>query len=149
MKIFFHCSPIAIVAAFFVFPAHHSMAAGAKSGMANPDFTRGDAIPAEAKHDWNLGPTGARGWIYTNRMETSEARQIYVTQVEKGSPAEGVLEKGDVILGIADAPFNHDPRTELGKAIGKAEASDGTLRDRKSTRLNSSHLKLSRMPSSA
>ena len=128
MKILFHCSPIAIVAAFFVFPAHLSMAAGGKSGMANPDFTRGDAITAEAKHDWNLGPTGARGWIYTNRMETSEARQIYVTQVEKGSPAESVLEKGDVILGIANKPFSHDPRTELGKAIGKAEASDGALR---------------------
>ena len=121
-------SRAAIVAALLVIPAHLSMAAGAKGGMAHPDFTRGDAIPAEAKHDWNLGPTGARGWIYTNRMETSEARQIYVTQVEKGSPAEGVLQKGDVILGIANVPFSYDPRAELGKAIGKAEASDGALR---------------------
>ncbi len=117
-----------MLASLLVFSVHFSMAEGAKGVMANPDFTRGDAIPAEAKHDWNLGPTGARGWIYTNRMETSEARQIYVTQVEKGSPAAGVLEKGDVILGIANLPFSYDPRTELGKAIGKAEASDGALR---------------------
>ncbi len=32
-----------------------------------PDFTRGDKIPAEAKHDWNLGPTGLRaGCFATN-----------------------------------------------------------------------------------
>ena len=31
-----------------------------------------------ATHAWNLGPTGARGWIYSNKMETSEARQIFI-----------------------------------------------------------------------
>ncbi len=102
-----------------------------ESGAANaaepPDFTRGDKVPAGATHDWNLGPTGARGWIYSNRMETSEARQIYVTKVDAGSPAEGVLQPGDVILGVAGQPFSFDPRTELGKAIGAAEAADGKL----------------------
>ncbi len=70
-----------------------SPAAG-PAASANPDFTRGGTIPAGATHDWNLGPTGARGWIYSNKMETSEARQIYVTKVEPGSPAAGVLEVG-------------------------------------------------------
>jgi hypothetical protein len=43
-------------------PVH---AAGPKGAMPNPDFTKGDTIPAEAKHDWNLGATGLRGWSYT------------------------------------------------------------------------------------
>ncbi len=94
---------------------------------AGPDFTRGEQIPEGATHDWNLGPTGARGWMYSNRMETSEARQIYVTEVDERSPADGVLQPGDVILGIGDRPFEYDPRTELGKAVGAAEAVDGEL----------------------
>ena len=92
-----------------------------------PDFTKGTLPPREANHDWNLGPTGARGWIYSNKLETSEARQIFVTKVEAGSPAEGKLEVGDVIVGTGSQPFSDDPRTELGKAIVRAEASDGYL----------------------
>jgi|GEM_PF-182281 len=92
-----------------------------------PDFTQGALPPRDANHDWNLGPTGARGWIYSNRLETSEARQIFVTEVEKGSPAEGKLEVGDVIVGIGAQPFSYDPRTEFGKAILQAESSDGYL----------------------
>ena len=107
--------------------AHQLEAAGGKDSMANPDFTRGDSIPEGATHDWNLGPTGARGWIYSHQMETSEARQVYVTKVEKESPCDGVLQVGDVILGVAGQPFTYDPRTELGKAIGEAEAKDGAL----------------------
>jgi hypothetical protein len=92
-----------------------------------PDFTRGGEVPENAGHDWNMGPTGARGWIYSNKLETSEARQIAVTKVEASSPADGVLEPGDVILGIDEQFFSYDPRTELGKAISAAEASDGNL----------------------
>ena len=29
-----------------------------------PDFTKGAPIPERAEHDWQLGPTGARGWIH-------------------------------------------------------------------------------------
>ncbi len=92
-----------------------------------PDFTKGDRIPERATHDWNLGPTGARGWIHCDKMETSDARQICITEVEKGSPAAGVLEKGDVILGVAGKPFSHDPRTEMGKAISASESGNGAL----------------------
>lgn len=102
-------------------------AAGKGGPIANPDFTKGDPIPEGATHDWNLGPTGARGWIYSDKLETSEARQIRVTKVEAQSPAEGKLEVGDVILGVAGKPFSYDPRTELGKAIGEAEATNGAL----------------------
>ena len=86
-----------------------------------PDFTKGDQIPEGYKHDWNLGPTGARGWIYSNRLETSKARQILVTKIEPGSPADDTLQVGDVILGLDGIPFESDPRTLFGKAISKAE----------------------------
>ncbi len=94
-----------------------------------PDFTKGDAIPAQAKHDWNLGATGLRGWIYCDKMVTSDARQIAITKVEKGSPADGVLAVGDVILGVGGTPFSYDPRTEMGKALtlAESEAGDGNL----------------------
>lgn len=91
----------------------------------NPDFTKGGTIPAEAKHDWNLGATGLRGWIYSNNMVTTDARQIYVTQVAQGSPADGVMQVGDVILGVAGKAFSYDPRTEFGKALTIAESEAG------------------------
>jgi hypothetical protein len=55
------------------------------------DFTKGDAIPMGADHDWTLGATGARGWIFCDKMVTTDARQIALTKVEQGSPAEGIL----------------------------------------------------------
>ena len=103
-------------------------AAENESRLVNPDFTKGGTIRANAKHDWNLGPTGLRGWIYANEFETSEARQIFVTKVDAGSPSAGILQRGDVILGVAGAKFSYDPRTEFGKAIGAAEGSDGVLK---------------------
>ncbi len=90
-----------------------------------PDFTKGDAIPAKAKHDWNLGATGARGWIFCDQMVTSDARQIAITKVDTGSPAEGILAVGDVILGVGGKPFSYDPRTEFGKALTTAESDAG------------------------
>ncbi len=95
-----------------------------------PDFTKGDVVPKGAEHDWNLGPTGARGWMYCDRMVTTDARQVLVTEVDQGSPADGVLAIGDVLLGIGGKPFARDPRTEIGQAIRAAEAKagDGKLR---------------------
>ena len=95
--------------------------------MANPDFTAGEAIPDGATHDWNLGPTGLRGWMHSHQMQTTAARQVKVTTVDPGSPAEKLFEVGDVILGVDGKPFSFDPRVELGKAIGDAEAGDGKL----------------------
>ena len=112
------------LAAFFLLPAS-LVAAGRSRELKIPDFTRGDKIPEGAKHDWNLGATGLRGWIFCDQLVTSDARQIAVTQVEKGSPAEGVLAIGDVILGVGGKPFSHDPRTELGKALTLAESDAG------------------------
>ncbi len=98
-----------------------------KVDMTMPDFTKGDSIPAAAKHDWNLGATGLRGWMFTDKMVTSDARQIAVTQVAPGSPADGIMQVGDVILGVNGKPFSYDPRTELGKALTTAEEKSGKL----------------------
>ena len=97
----------------------------AKEQTPPPDFTKGDAIPAKAKHDWNLGATGARGWIYCDKMVTSDARQIFITKVEQGSPADGTLSVGDVLLGVGGKPFSFDPRTELAQALTAAESESG------------------------
>lgn len=90
-----------------------------------PDFTRGDSIPKNAKHDWNLGPTGLRGWMFCDKLVTTDARQVAITAVENGSPAQGVFAVGDVLLGVNGKPFSFDPRTELGRAITAAETEAG------------------------
>ncbi len=108
-----------------VLPALLSVADNPRNGGAIPDFTKGDKIPDGANHDWTLGATGMRGWMYCDKLTTIDARQIYVTKVEAGSPAEGVLKIGDVILGVGDQPFSFDPRTEFGRALTQAESEAG------------------------
>lgn len=93
--------------------------------MPNPDFTKGEKIPEGAVHDWTLGATGARGWMYANDMTTHHARQILITEVARNSPAEVVLKKGDVILGIGDKPFDCDARISFAKALTAAESDAG------------------------
>jgi len=70
------------------------------------------------------------GWIYCDQMVTTDARQIPITKVDKGSPADGVFKVGDVILGVGGKAFAYDPRTELGKAVTTAEAkaAEGKIR---------------------
>ena len=92
-----------------------------------PDLTQGEKRPENHTHDWNLGPTGARGWMYCDKLTSSNARQILVTEIANGSPADGVLKRGDVILGVAGKTFTYDPRVELGIAIGEAEFESGSL----------------------
>ncbi len=104
-----------------------------------PDVTR--VVIEDTSHTYHLGPTGARGWIhmvafratpddYEQYFCTDRARQILITQVAEGSPADGVLEPGDVILGIGDAPFETDARRTFADAIDEAEREEngGKLR---------------------
>lgn len=102
-----------------------ALQAAPKTALANPDFTQGGTIPAEAKHDWNLGATGLRGWMFCDQMVTADARQIAITQVAPGSPADGIVQSGDIILGVAGKAFSQDPRTEFGKALTIAESESG------------------------
>ena len=85
-----------------------------------PDLTQ--TIDFERKGEYHLGPTGAKGWIYTPKnFMTTRARQILITQVATGSVADGVLEVGDVILGVGDKHFTTDARMAFGNAIDSAE----------------------------
>jgi HEAT repeat protein len=94
------------------------------------DLTK--TVLADAKLDHQLGPTGLRGWMHTESYRqsphclthtptTGRARQILVTAVDAGSPADGKIAVGDVILGIGDEPFTSDPRWALADAINEAE----------------------------
>ena len=87
-----------------------------------PDLTQGGN--RSDKHDWNLGPTGARGWMWGMRLRTDCARQILITHVAPGSPADGVLQVDDVILGINGKQFSSDARIAFGKAITAAETTE-------------------------
>lgn len=82
--------------------------------------------------DINLGPTGMKGWMYHVGIDSGMTRQILVTIVEAGSPAAGLVQPGDVILGVngrgeTPIPFPGDPRVLLGTAVGDAEASEEAL----------------------
>ncbi|MFQ6131670.1 MAG: DUF6288 domain-containing protein [Armatimonadota bacterium] len=101
----------------------------AQQGKPPPlDFTKGDQ--PDKTHDWTLGATGARGWMWAWRHRTTDARQILVTEVEAGSPADGVLEKGDVLLGVGGKPFDDDARIQFARALTEAEKTEngGVLR---------------------
>lgn len=93
-----------------------------------PDLTQGGK--KDDTHDWTLGPTGARGWIWGRQGQTTDARQILITEVAASSPADGVLQKDDVLLGINDKPFDGDARLRFARAITEAEKEEkqGTLR---------------------
>ncbi len=88
-----------------------------------PDLTKGGQ--RDTTHDWTLGPTGARGWMWGWKGHTTNARQILITHVDVGSPAAGVLKVGDVILGVDGQPFTNDARIAFAKAITRAESKQG------------------------
>ena len=100
---------------------------GATSMAVPPDLTNGGVPDEDPPITINLGPTGARGWVYHVKTDTSESRQILVTAVDAGSPANGILAADDVILG-ADGTganptaFSADARKSLALAIAEAEA---------------------------
>jgi len=105
-----------------------AVAARARTKPPVPDFTRGGE--KGDSHDWMLGPTGARGWMYGWGGHTAESRQILVTAVAEGSPADGVLRVGDVILGVGEKPFDGDARIRFARGImaAETESGGGTLR---------------------
>ena len=97
-----------------------SEAKGEPSGI--PDLTR--TTPAKTDKCYDLGPTGALGWMVVEAGMTVTSRQILITAIEKGSPADGVLEVGGVILGVFGKPFTDDARKSFGWAIGEAETEE-------------------------
>ncbi len=131
MKIPFHTPSTA--ARLTVLATSAILAIGGVASAANkpapqpcPDLTHGGT--KDETHDWNLGATGARGWIYGSKGDTREARQILVTAVAKDTPAAAVLKAGDVILGAGGGKFNDDARVSIAMAITAAESEKGAGR---------------------
>lgn len=119
-------STLALLCLLLFVPAASGLAAQRKKQvMPVPDFTRGDTLPKNAPHDWTLGATGARGWIYTANSNSKKSRQILVTKVEQGSPADGKLNVGDVLIGVDGKEFDGDARVQFAKAITAAESREG------------------------
>ena len=92
---------------------------------APPDLTNG-GVPGDTI-SFNLGPTGARGWAYHVREDSSLSRQIQIKSVASNSPAAGILLVDDVILGAdgtgaEPVDFTYDARKALANAINDAEA---------------------------
>jgi len=92
-----------------------------------PNLVAGDLLPEKAGSDWNLGPTGARGWFYAWRGSSKESQEIRITKVAPDSPAAGVLKKDDVLIGVGNQRFQSDARIAFARAITAAEARDGKL----------------------
>lgn len=106
--------------ALFVFSFVEKAYAAKKESPPVPDLTQDGKLADKSEHDWNLGPTGLRGAMWAWSMVTTEARQILVTKVDKGSPADGIVEVDDVILGVG-SKFTSDARIAFGNAITVAE----------------------------
>jgi len=72
---------------------------------------------AHAQHhehkEHHLGPTGLRG--------ITSPTGIKITKVEPGSPADGKIKVGDVIVGAGAAVFKKNTRRQLADAIDQAE----------------------------
>ena len=99
------------------------------SMAAPPDLTAGGVPNEDPPLTFNMGPTGARGWVYHESYFSTLSRQILVTEVESGSPADGILAVDDVILGAdgtgaSPSNFSSDARKSLALAIADAEAND-------------------------
>jgi hypothetical protein len=103
-----------------------------------PDLTK-DTKTVDRELTYNLGATGLRGWIYTKAADNLDAaqgrttlasRQILVTHVGAGSPADGVVMVDDVILGVDGKPFGDDARKSIALAIqvAETEARGGVLK---------------------
>lgn len=101
-------------------------------------------VPYAGIRNWavtqNLGPTGARGWVYGHVVDTNDSREILIKSIEPGSPADGVLRPYDIIVGAAVPPetpactwsevpelkpFDADARLSLARAITWAESNAG------------------------
>lgn len=73
--------------------------------------------PVHAQHfeykERHLGPTGMFG--------VTSPKDIKIVKVEKGSPADGKIQVGDVIVGVGGAVFEDNTRRLLADAIDQAE----------------------------
>lgn len=123
--------PTAVLRFSGIFAGIALMAGNALAGDPSPeptDLTKGGAI--ERANTYNLGATGMRGYIYTRPLDffesvqgrtTTRSRQILVSHVGAKSPADGVMQVDDVILGAGGKLFTDDARKSFAQAIQDAE----------------------------
>jgi len=67
-----------------------------------------------AARDHLIGPTGI--------MAQASGNELRVQGVDAGSPADGSLKKGDVVIGVGGKAFSGDVRQEIAAAIDHAES---------------------------
>ena len=87
-----------------------------------PDLTKGEPAGEPGKNGENLWPLGPTG-MFGHMVGGPAGDQIEVSRVLAGSPAEGVLQWGDVIIGVGGKKFvsGQNMGITLGNAIIEAE----------------------------
>ena len=78
-----------------------------------PDFTKGDPMPPPPKGGWPTWQFGPTGIIGMKNAGGDKGDQVRVISVMPGSPAEGKVLPGDVLLGVQGKMF------ELGGSMNR------------------------------
>lgn len=103
--------------------------------LVEPDYTKGEKlltkkVGATNNNFWNLGSIGATGYIWAyhsnEKVPTRDTRMILIKEVFKGTPADGKLKEGDVLLGVLEPEsggkrFEKNAPRLLSEAITEAE----------------------------
>lgn len=107
-----------------------------KNNQPIPDLTRGEKLTR--RNEGGIGPLGLEYDVWRPRQRTREydrVRQLKVRSTAKGSPADGILLEGDVLLGAegsgaGEVPlFERHPERDLADDIDIAEGRNpGTLK---------------------
>jgi len=113
----------ALALAVLVACTHASAARSAQT--VEPDYTKGEKLEGKFNY-WNMGSIGIIGNLWATRSagtgeQTKDTRMIQIKSVIEGTPADGVLKEGDVILGVGNGRFTTDARKTLSAAITEAE----------------------------
>jgi len=108
--------PLAVLA-MAVALATSQTALARNSQPVEPDYRKGEELKGDLNYQ-NLGPIGVLANIWATGLVrgTDKTRMLQVRSVIKGSPAEGVLQKGDVILGVISPVVPSPPGLRDGTA---------------------------------
>lgn len=101
-------------------------------------------VPYVGIRNWhltqNLGATGARGYVQGHEGHSHDSREVMIKSIEPNSPADGILQPYDIIVGAAVPPktpasswttapelkrFDSDARLAFSRALTWAESEAG------------------------
>ncbi|MDP6523312.1 MAG: DUF6288 domain-containing protein [Kiritimatiellia bacterium] len=118
-------APVALI--LMVLAAGMAVAEGPEDAIV-PEFSKLGkyetpvTYPVRVAHiSWNLGTTGARGWVFGWQGDSGDSREVLIKSIEPGSPADGILKPFDIIVGVDGKRFDSDARKSIGRAITEAE----------------------------